>query len=74
VVRNPGNSSVKYYEFCYYLDMSKSSCGAFYGMGLIGALVYNMQYAHSFKEVMWGLGKTIFWPAVLVYEAFSRLQ
>jgi hypothetical protein len=54
--------------------MSKSSSGAFYGMGLIGALVYNMQYAHSFKEVMWGLGKTILWPAMLVYEALLRLN
>lgn len=53
--------------------MSKHSSGAFYGMGLIGALVFNMQYADSFKEVLWGLVKSFFWPAVLVYEALSRL-
>lgn len=54
--------------------MSKSSSGAIYGMGLLGALVYNMQYADSFKEVIWGLVKTLFWPAFLVYEVISRLQ
>lgn len=54
--------------------MSKSSSGAIYGLGLLGALVYNMQYASGFKEVIWGLFKTLFWPAFLVYEIFSRLQ
>lgn len=54
--------------------MSKSSSCGFYGMGLIGALFYNMQYADSFKEVLWGLFKTLCWPAFLIYEVFSRLQ
>lgn len=53
--------------------MSKSSC-TFYGMGLLGALVYNIQYADSFKEVIWGLFKTMIWPAFMVYEILSRLQ
>lgn len=54
--------------------MSKSSSGTLYGMGLIGALIYNMQYAQGFKEVLWGLCKSLFWPALLVYEILSRLQ
>lgn len=45
-----------------------------YGMGLIGALVYNIQYADGFKEVMWGVFKSLFWPGFVVYEILSRWQ
>lgn len=45
-----------------------------YGIGLIGALVYNMQYAEGFREVLWGLFKAFTWPAFVVYEVLSRLQ
>ena len=55
-------------------SMCKSSSGGFYGLGLLGALVYNMQYANGFTEVLWGLFKTLLWPAFLVYEVLSRLQ
>ena len=54
--------------------MSKSTSEAVYGMGLLGALVYNMQYADGFRQVVWGLFKTLFWPAFMVYEVLSRLQ
>jgi hypothetical protein len=54
--------------------MSKCSSGAVFGLGIIGALVYNMQYAAGFKEVIWGLFKSLVWPALLVYEVLSRLQ
>lgn len=53
--------------------MSKSS-GTIYATGTIGAFIYNMQYADSFKEVLWGICKSVFWPAVMVYEVLSRLQ
>lgn len=54
--------------------MCKSSSGAVYGMGFLGALIYNIQYADSFKEILWGLLKSMIWPALVVYEILSRLQ
>lgn len=41
---------------------------------MLGALIYNIQYANGFKEVMWGLFKTLFWPAFLVYEVLLRMH
>ncbi len=54
--------------------MSKCPSGTIYGMGLLGALIYNIQYAEGFKQVVWGVLKSIVWPAMLVYEALSRFQ
>jgi len=54
--------------------MCKSSEGAVYGLGFIGSLIYNIQYAHGFSQILWGILKSIVWPAYLVYEAWSRLQ
>jgi hypothetical protein len=47
---------------------------AVYGIGIIGALVYYFQVAHSFGAVMIGILKAIFWPGFLVYEAFKYLH
>ncbi|QQS44336.1 hypothetical protein IPM65_01920 [Candidatus Roizmanbacteria bacterium] len=54
--------------------MCKSSSGAVYGFGFIGSLIYNIQYADGFSQILWGIVKSIVWPAYLVYEAWSRLQ
>lgn len=53
--------------------MSKSS-EALYGIGMFGALVYHMQYAQGFSQVMWGLLKSVLWPAFMVYDILSLLQ
>jgi len=53
--------------------MSKCSANAVYGLGFIGALIYNMQYAVGISAVLWGLVKTAFWPAFLVYKILSVL-
>ena len=43
-------------------------CGAIYGLGLIGALVYFIQYADGFWLGVLGILKALLWPAFLVYE------
>ena len=53
--------------------MSKSS-NTFYGHGFIGALIYNMQYADGFVAVLWGVAKSLFWPAFLIYKVFLLLE
>ena len=40
---------------------------AVYGIGLIGAWVYYIGHAKSFKEGALGFFKGFFWPAFLVY-------
>jgi len=47
--------------------------GAIYGLGIIGALVYLWQQADSFWEYVWAVVQGLFWPAVMVYEAFEAL-
>lgn len=53
--------------------MCKES-GAVYGLGFFGALIYNLQYAHGFGEILWGIGKSLVWPAMIVYKIFSLWQ
>lgn len=45
-----------------------------YGLGLIGALVYYVSHASTFGAGALGVLKAIVWPAILVYEALTRLS
>ena len=51
-----------------------ATSGALYGTGVIGALVYFLQNAHSFWEVVTGIIFSFFWPGVLVYKALEMLR
>lgn len=48
--------------------------GAVYGIGLIGALIYFIQQAHTFSEGLLGILKAIVWPGFFVYEIFKFLH
>jgi hypothetical protein len=48
-------------------------CGAVYGLGFIGALIYFLSHASGFWIGVLGILKAIVWPAYLVYEAFNFL-
>jgi len=50
------------------------SSNAIYGLGVIGALFYFLQSASGFSAVMMGIGKAIFWPAILMFKLFTYLQ
>lgn len=47
--------------------------GAIYGLGVIGALFYFLSHATSFGMVLLGIGKSIFWPAILMFELLTYL-
>lgn len=51
-----------------------SSSGAIYGMGVIGALFYFLPHAANFGAVILGIGKAIFWPAILMFKLLTYLQ
>jgi len=48
--------------------------GAVYGLGLIGALIYFIQHATSFGDGLYGVLKSIVWPALLVYKVLELLK
>ncbi|MCL4366137.1 hypothetical protein M1437_02825 [Patescibacteria group bacterium] len=45
--------------------------GAVYGLGLIGALVYFIQHATSFWDGVFGVLKSLVWPAMLAYKSLE---
>lgn len=47
---------------------------AIYGLGVVGALFYFLQNANTFEMVMLGIGKAIFWPAILMFKLLTYLQ
>lgn len=51
-----------------YDSAANSSGGAVYGLGLIGALIYFMQRAENFWEVLVGIVQALVWPAYVVYK------
>ncbi|HSX30916.1 MAG TPA: hypothetical protein VLE99_03300 [Candidatus Saccharimonadales bacterium] len=48
--------------------------GPVYFFGLIGALVYYLQLAHTFWHTVLAILKAFVWPAFLVYDALKFLH
>ena len=48
--------------------------GAVYGLGMIGAVIYYIQYASSFWVGVLGILKAIVWPAFMVYDLLKFLH
>lgn len=48
--------------------------GPIYIIGLIGALVYYLQQAHSFGSVVLAVLKSFAWPALLVYDVLKFIH
>jgi hypothetical protein len=51
-----------------------ASSGAIYGLGIFGAWVYFWQQADGFWEYLLAVLQGVFWPAFMVFEAFSALD
>lgn len=47
---------------------------AIYCLGVIGALFYFLNGATTFVAVMMGIGKAVFWPAILMFKLLTYLQ
>ena len=45
--------------------------GALYGIGVLGALVYYFQHAHSILDGLVGIFYALFWPGVFVYKVLE---
>lgn len=58
----------------HHNDCHCGTSNAIYGLGIIGALFYFLGNATSFGMVMIGIGKSIFWPAILMFKLLTYLQ
>ncbi len=47
--------------------------GAVYGIGVIGAIVWNWQQADTFWGYPWGIVESFLWPGFLVFELFKGM-
>lgn len=47
---------------------------AIYCLGVVGALFYFLKGAATFGAVIMGIGKSIFWPAILMFKLLSYLK
>jgi hypothetical protein len=47
---------------------------ALYGLGVVGALFYFLKGATSFMMVITGIGKAVFWPAVVLFKLLTLLK
>jgi len=67
---------------CCEIHSKKCNChgghggsgGAIYGLGVIGALFYFLKGAATFGAVVMGIGKSIFWPALMIFKLLTLLQ
>lgn len=50
-----------------------SPAGPFYWLGFVGAVVYFVQQANGFGEVLVAVLKAIVWPGYFVWEFFRHL-
>jgi hypothetical protein len=54
--------------------MNTGASSGVYGLAFIGAAVYFVQQATGFWAGVLGLGKALFWPAVLMYKLLAFLK
>lgn len=53
------------------MNKGNASCGAVYGLGFIGALIYYIQHADTFLVGLLGALKAFVWPALVIYKLFQ---
>ncbi|MFZ2152547.1 MAG: hypothetical protein WAV41_00620 [Microgenomates group bacterium] len=58
----------------FHKHHSSGASNTIYALGVIGALFYFLQHATTFSLVMIGIGKSIFWPAILMFKLLTFLQ
>ena len=54
--------------------VNQGTGGAFYGLGLIGAMVFYIKAAAGFGGVILAILKAIVWPAFFVYDVLKFIS
>ena len=52
-------------------NMCGGGCGAVYGLGFLGAVIYYISTASGFWNGVLGFLKAMVWPAFLVFETLK---
>jgi hypothetical protein len=55
------------------IKVQTKGTGGFYFLGFVGSAIYFVSTATNFWDGVWGIIKSLVWPAFLVYEAFTKL-
>jgi hypothetical protein len=76
---NTDNGKDKPTECCGHKNIFKRGHGngggnAIYGLGVVGALFYFLKGATTLGPVLMGIGKSIFWPALLMFKLLTYLR
>lgn len=50
-----------------------NSC-AIYGLGVVGSLFYFLSQVSGVGPILLAIGKSFFWPAVLIFRIFTDLK
>jgi len=48
-----------------------SPAGPFYGLGIVGAMIFYIQQADGFFPIIWAIIKAFIWPAFFVYDVLK---
>jgi hypothetical protein len=64
----------KNHRFKRHRPYYSGGSNAIYGLGVIGALFYFLQNATNATMVLVGVGKAIFWPAILMFKILADLK
>lgn len=60
-------------DSCNCKHVSRGTCGAIYGLGVIGAAIYYISTASSFWMGVLGVLKSIVWPVFFVFGLLKFL-
>lgn len=60
-----------YKNYCHH---NHGGSNIIYCLGVIGALFYFLKGAATFGTVVMGIGKSIFWPAILMFKLLTYLK
>jgi hypothetical protein len=58
----------------YHNHNGNGGGNAIYCLGVIGALFYFLQNVSGLQAILMGIGKAIFWPAILMFKLLNYLQ
>lgn len=68
-------------DCCSKMTSKKHSCchlqpnsNTIYGLSVVGALFYFLSHATTFGMVLLGIGKSVFWPAILMFKLLTYLN
>lgn len=66
-------SSTKLETCCQHCHKSGRGDSPVYGIGLLGALAFELTHFTTVSAFLFGVVRAIFWPAFLVYKALELL-